>query len=113
MTTYPSHFSQSLAGNHGAMAYLKASPTYHMNGLTALGMSHSLDSLSSQSLHYGGGKNSYLFFIEALFLTTSLEFQLRSSDEKEQHFHASNWMCSSPCSVKLDTRTCLCERKWR
>ena len=56
MTTYPSHFSQSL-GNHGAMAYLKASPTYHMNGLSALGMSaHSLDSLqSSASLHYNGG----------------------------------------------------------
>ena len=57
MTTYPSHFSQSL-GNHGAMAYLKASPTYHMNGLSALGMSHGLDSLQSQSLHYGGGKNN-------------------------------------------------------
>jgi len=57
MTTYPSHFSQSL-GNHGAMAYLKASPTYHMNGLSALGMSaHSLDSLqSSASLHYNGVK---------------------------------------------------------
>ena len=59
MTTYPSHFSQSL-GNHGAMAYLKASsPTYHMNGLSALGMSaHSLDSLQSPSLHYNGGKLS-------------------------------------------------------
>ena len=58
MTTYPSHFSQSL-GNHGAMAYLKASPTYHMNGLSALGMSaHSLDSLQSPSLHYGGGNLS-------------------------------------------------------
>ena len=58
MTTYPSHFSQSL-GNHGAMAYLKASPTYHMNGLSALGMSaHSLDSLQSSSLHYGGGTYS-------------------------------------------------------
>ena len=56
MTTYPSHFSQSL-GNHGAtMAYLKASPTYHMNGLSALGMSHGLDSLQSQSLHYNGGE---------------------------------------------------------
>lgn len=55
MTTYPSHFSQSL-GNHGAMAYLKASPTYHMNGLSALGMSHGLDSLQSQSLAYGGVK---------------------------------------------------------
>jgi len=57
MTTYPSPFSQSL-GNHGAMAYLKASPTYHMNGLSALGMSaHSLDSLqSSASLHYNGVK---------------------------------------------------------
>ena len=54
MTTYPSHFAQSLAGNAGAMAYLKGSPTYHMNGL-ALGMSHSLDALQSQSLHYGGG----------------------------------------------------------
>ena len=41
-------------GNAGAMAYLKGSPTYHMNGL-ALGMSHSLDALQSQSLHYGGG----------------------------------------------------------
>merc|ERR1712115_423179 len=40
------------------MAYLKASPTYHMNGLSALGMSaHSLDSLqSSASLHYNGVK---------------------------------------------------------
>jgi len=55
MTTYPSHFAQSLAGNHGAMAYLKASPSYHMNGL-ALGMTHGLDALQSQSLHYGGGK---------------------------------------------------------
>lgn len=55
MTTYPSHFAQSLAGNHGAMAYLKASPSYHMNGL-ALGMSHGLDALQSQSLHYGGGE---------------------------------------------------------
>ena len=57
MTTYPSHFAQSLAGNHGAMAYLKSSPTYHMNGL-ALGMSHGLDALQSQSLHYGGGNYS-------------------------------------------------------
>ncbi len=57
MTTYPSHFAQSLAGSHaGAMAYLKASPSYHMNGL-ALGMSHGLDALQSQSLHYGGGNN--------------------------------------------------------
>ena len=55
MTTYPSHFSQSL-GNAGSMAYLKASPTYHLNGLSALGMSHGLDSLQSQSIHYGGGK---------------------------------------------------------
>ena len=57
MTTYPSHFSQTL-GNHGtAMAYLKASPTYHMNGLSTLGMAHGLDSLQSQSLHhYNGGK---------------------------------------------------------
>ena len=59
MTTYPSHFTQSL-GNHGAtigsMAYLKGSPTYHMNGLSALGMSHGLDSLQSQSLHYNGGE---------------------------------------------------------
>ena len=38
------------------MAYLKASPTYHLNGLSALGMSHGLDSLQSQSIHYGGGK---------------------------------------------------------
>ncbi len=29
---------------------------YHLNGLTGLGMSHSLDSLQSQSLHYGSGK---------------------------------------------------------
>jgi hypothetical protein len=40
------------------MAYAKASPTYHMNGLSALGMSHGLDSLQSQSLHhYNGGKH--------------------------------------------------------
>ena len=60
MTTYPSHFSQSL-GNAGSMAYLKASPTYHLNGLSALGMSHGLDSLQSQSIHYGGGK--YLVWV--------------------------------------------------
>ena len=58
MTAYPSHFSQSL-GNAGSMAYLKGSPTYHLNGLSALGMSHGLDSLQSQSIHYGGGKDSY------------------------------------------------------
>jgi len=55
MTAYPSHFSQSL-GNAGSMAYLKGSPTYHLNGLSALGMSHGLDSLQSQSIHYGGVK---------------------------------------------------------
>lgn len=55
MTTYPSHFSQSLS-NAGSMAYLKASPSYHLNGLSALGMSHGLDSLQSQSIHYGGVK---------------------------------------------------------
>ena len=60
MTAYPSHFTQSL-GNHGAMAYLKASPTYHMNGLSALGMSHGLDSLQSQSLQYGGGNIWYFY----------------------------------------------------
>ena len=72
MTTYPSHFSQSL-GNHGAMAYLKASPTYHMNGLSALGMSaHSLDSLQSSSLHYGGGTYSSSDSAEGSPETTSL-----------------------------------------
>ena len=61
-TPYPSHFSQSL-GNPGSMAYLKASPTYHLNGLSALGMSHGLaDSLQSQSLHYGGG-SEYLHYL--------------------------------------------------
>ena len=73
MTTYPSHFAQSLAGNAGAMAYLKGSPTYHMNGL-ALGMSHGLDALQSPSLHYGGGnfhvvpgrKNSPTLFYDIL-----------------------------------------------
>jgi hypothetical protein len=62
MTTYPSHFAQSLAGNAGAMAYLKGSPTYHMNGL-ALGMSHGLDALQSQSLHYGGGSKCILIYL--------------------------------------------------
>lgn len=64
MTTYPSHFGQSSAAaaaalsNHSAMAsYLKSggsAAAYHpmSAGLTALGMSHGLD-----SLNYGhGGK---------------------------------------------------------
>merc|ERR1712184_146146 len=38
------------------MAYLKGSSPYHMNGLSALGMSHGLDSLQSQSMHYNGVK---------------------------------------------------------
>jgi hypothetical protein len=71
MTTYPSHFSQSL-GNHGAMAYLKASPTYHMNGLSALGMSHGLDSLNSQSLHHYGG-------MQKIPLKRILDAQFKSS----------------------------------
>eukprot|EP00095_Tigriopus_kingsejongensis_P001694 maker-scaffold1039_size68027-snap-gene-0.8 protein:Tk01694 transcript:maker-scaffold1039_size68027-snap-gene-0.8-mRNA-1 annotation:"orthodenticle" len=52
MTTYPSHFGNSI-GNHSAtMAYLKSTPTYHMGGL-ALGMpSHGLDSLPN---HYSHG----------------------------------------------------------
>ena len=77
MTTYPSHFSQSL-GNHGAMAYLKASPTYHMNGLSALGMSHGLDSLQSQSLQYGGG-NFVKFSILQIALSMILNSQLASN----------------------------------
>ena len=66
MTTYPSHFSQSL-GNAGSMAYLKASPTYHLNGLSALGMSHGLDSLQSQSIHYGGGKYLVWLFCNSIW----------------------------------------------
>ncbi|TRY78016.1 hypothetical protein TCAL_12768 [Tigriopus californicus] len=52
MTTYPSHFGNTI-GNHSAtMAYLKSTPTYHMSGI-ALGMpSHGLDSLPN---HYGHG----------------------------------------------------------
>jgi hypothetical protein len=71
MATYPAHFGQGLANQSAAtMAYLKAAPTYHVNGLTALGMTAGLESLQTHYSH-GGKCLSFLALMKNYKLTSS------------------------------------------